>query len=316
MSPTTEDAGDRMTPVSQPLHAAIDDYLDWAVVHAFKPGSGTPRTYRIKLGMYARTFGETTPVKDVTGQDWYKACNAFWADASAETYNSGRRAALSFLSYCLDCEPPLTDAKPPKLWKPRKVPRDRSRALPETTVKDLFDPCKYPLRERALWALLYDSSERLSAVLSLNIEGMDLVNRIAVVRIKGADTRYISWSPAASVLLSDYIGERTQGPVFLGEVQPWNWRDRPAEDRGPGGLLYRLTAHRARIVFREATGVARPHRLRHSRLTHLGGRQDVNSAMLKAISGHLTDKQLGEYSRPGPDVVADLMAKIGSLMED
>jgi integrase len=300
-------------PVEQPLDAAIDDYLGWATVHAFKPGSGTPRTYRIKLGMYAAKFGPGTPVLRVTGQQWFRTCDQLWATKSPETYNSGRRAALSFLKFCRDCEPPLTEAEPPKLWVPRKVPSDRSRALPEATVATFMDLVRYPLREVTLWSLLYDSSERLSAVLSLNIENMDLEMNVAKVRIKGGDTRYIAWTPATSLMLRAYIGDRGKGPLFLGEVQPWNWRNRPVSDAGPGGL-YRLTAHRARIIFKEKTGIARPHRIRHSRLTHLGGIHGTNSAMLKAISGHLTDKQLGEYSKPGPEQIAAFMAQVAEQM--
>lgn len=298
----------------RPLGTAIDDYLGWATVHAFRPGSGTARTYRIKLGQYAQKLGPQTPVRTITGTQWFSTCDQLWATKAAETYNSGRRAAISFLRYCRDCEPPLTEATPPKLWKPRKVATDRSRALPQATVKSIKDTAKYPLREVALWSLLYDSSERLSAVLSLDIENMNWVSNVATLRIKGGDTRYIAWSPPTGALLRSYIGHRRAGPLFLSDVPPWNWRDKPEKDRGPGRLC-RLSAHRARIIFREKTGIARPHRLRHSRLTHLSSVEGVNSAMLKAVSGHLTDKQLAHYSQPTPEQVAELMARIADQME-
>ncbi|MFE2934964.1 tyrosine recombinase XerC [Streptomyces sp. NPDC059278] len=299
--------------VAQPLGKAIDTYLGWAVIHAFKEGSGTPRTYRIKLNMYANAFGHETPVKDISGQDWYQACGQYWAHASPETYNSGRRAAISFLKFCRDSEPPLTEAEPPRLWMPRKVPTNRSRALPQATMVSLFDPEKYPLRERCLWSLLYDSSERLSAVLALDIPDLDLDACIASLRVKGGDIRYIAWTPATSALLREYIGERKHGPVYLGEVPPWNWRDRPASDRGPGNL-FRLTAHRARVLYKELTGVGKLHRIRHTRLSDLGSRDGTSSPMLKAISGHTTDKMLSHYSQPTPEAVAAFMARVGSLM--
>ncbi|MEV6400563.1 site-specific integrase [Streptomyces sp. NPDC051907] len=300
-------------PVAQPLSAAIDEYLEWATVHAFKPGSGTPRTYRIKLNMYAKRFGHQTPVREITGQDWYKTCGHYWAQSAAETYNSGRRAAISFLKFCRDCEPPLTTAEPPRLWTPRPVPTDRSRALPQSTVATFFNPDRYPLRERTLWSVLYDSSERLSATLKLNVPDLERGQCFAPLRVKGGDTRYIVWTPPTDELLWEYIGNRTCGPVWLGEVQPWNWRERPEEDKGPDNL-YRLTAHRARIVYKELTGIARPHRIRHSRLTHVGGRDGTSSAMLRAISGHLTDKMVSRYSQPGPEEVAAFMVQVGSLM--
>lgn len=293
------------TPKLQP---AIEEYLEWAKVHAFRPGTKTPRTYRIKLNQYARHFGLNTRVGELSGQDWYRACNALWKDRSPETYNSARRAAISFLTFCRDTEPPYTTAEPPKLWRPRPVPRDRSKALPEKTVQSLFAPDTYPLRERALWSLLYDSSERLEAILSLDIDDLDLKGCYATARIKGGDTRYLAWSPGTCELLKEYIGTRTWGPVFLGDQRPWNWRDKPPGDQGPDGR-YRLTAHRARIVYAELTGLSRPHRLRHSRLTHLSA-AGANSPMLKAISGHASDRMLAHYSRPGPEMIARFMAEV------
>lgn len=314
------------TVAAQPLNTAINEYLEWATIHTFKPGSGTPRTYRIKLDMYARHFGPDTPVHRISGKDWMKTCGMYWASASAETYNSGRRAALSFLRYCRDSEPPLTLAQPPKLWKARRVPNARDRSLPQATVVSLFDPERYPLRERTLWSLLYDSSERMSAVLGLDIPNVDLANCIGKVRVKGGDTRYIAWTPYTSELLRLYIGTRDWGPVFLGEAPPWNWRKRDDADKGPSathprpedpgyGHLYRLTAHRARVIYTELTGLTKPHRVRHSRLQHLGAQHGTSSPMLKAISGHETDRMLARYSQPSPEQVAAFMAHVGHLMD-
>ncbi|MFC4328372.1 hypothetical protein ACFPC0_11090 [Streptomyces andamanensis] len=313
--------------MAQPLTRAIDDYLDWAVVHAFKPGSGTPRTYRIKLNMYAKEFGHSTPVRSITGQQWMKTCGLYWAKASPETYNSGRRAAISFLQFCRDSEPPLTRAEPPRLWIPRPIPKDRDQSIPTAILTTLFDPKRYPLRERSLWSVLYDSSERLSAVLGLNVEQIAWESCYAKLRIKGGDTRYIAWTPDTNALLREYVGERRWGPVWLGEIPAWNWRDKPVEDMGPPaknlsaardepgyGHLYRLSAHRSRVLFTELTGIGRPHRVRHSRLKALGSRDGTPSPMLRAISGHLTDKMLAHYSQPSPEQVAAFMAQVGGLM--
>lgn len=314
--------------VAQPLASAIDEYLNWAVVHAFKQGSGSPRTYRIKLNMYAKHFGHDRPVREITGQDWMKTCGMYWSGSAAETYNSGRRAAISFLKFCRDSEPPLTRAEPPRLWTPRPVSRARDKALPQATMTGLLDTARYPLRERALWSTLYDSSERLSAVLSLDVPQVDLDNNFAALRIKGGDTRYIAWTPYTGRLLEELIGERTWGPVWLGELPPWNWRERPDTDKGPPayhlgiardapqhGNLFRLSAHRARVLYTELTGLTKPHRIRHTRLKALGSRDGTPSPMLHAISGHITEEMLRHYSEPSPEQVAAFMAQVGSLMD-
>ena len=50
-----------------------------------------------------------------------------------------------------------------------------------------------PLRERALWRLLYDSGARADEVLGLDVGDLDLANRQARARTKGGHT-----NPAAS----------------------------------------------------------------------------------------------------------------------
>lgn len=315
--------------MAQPLGDAIDQYLDWAVVHAFKPGSGSPRTYRIKLQMYARELGADTPVREISGQDWMRTCGRYWGKSAAETYNSGRRAAISFLKFCRDSEPPLTLATPPRLWTPRPVVKRRDQALPQSDVITMLDPARFPLRERALWSVLYDSSERLAGVLSLNVEQITWEANFGSVRIKGGDTRYIAWTPYTGGLLRELVGERTWGPVWLGERPPWNWRDKPDTDKGPPmhdltasrevhsyNHLYRLTAHRARVLYTELTGLSRVHRLRHTRLNALGSDRKTTGPMLRAIGGHLTEAMLTHYAQPSPEQVAQFMAQVGSLMDD
>lgn len=328
--PIHVDKGEAVTEqtVAQPLAQAIEEYLDWAVVHAFKKGSGSPRTYRIKLNMYAKHFGHHRPVREISGSDWMKTCGMYWSDAAAETYNSGRRAAISFLRFCRDSEPPLTTATPPRLWTPRPVTKRRDQSLPKDTVISILDEDCFALRERALWSTLYDSSERLSATLGLDIENINWEGNFGTVRVKGGDTRYIAWTPYTGKLLRKLVGPRTWGPVWLGEITPWNWRERPDTDKGPPshdlaasrdqpgyGHLYRLTAHRARVIYTELTGLSRPHRLRHTRLNALGSAQGTSGPMLKAISGHTTDRMLAHYAQPSPEQVAAFMAQVGSLMD-
>ncbi|MGW1736169.1 tyrosine-type recombinase/integrase [Streptomyces sp. NPDC001999] len=284
---------------------AIEEFLRTRVQKR-KLSPGSARVYGVKLRMYARELGPDRSTASVKGKEWEEVCDRLWAAKDASTYNLARTAAISFLVYARTVAK-WTQARPPATWETHEVKKNRGRALSRPQVGSLFDG-KYPVRERALWALLYTSSERLDAVLSLNVADMDFAERRAPVKIKGGDTRYIHWEEWANELLREYVGDRTTGPVFLTDRRPWNWAKRPATDRGPCGRRYRLSADRARTVYARLTGRPKPHRLRHSRLTHLG-EDGVSTPVLMAVSGHESVASLVIYSQPGPDSIGALMVE-------
>lgn len=63
----------------------------------------------------------------------------------------------------------------------------------------------------------------------------------------------------------------------------------------------------AEQLFKEHSGGATLHRLRHSRLTRLGD-QNVSGPLLMAISGHKQVSSLQQYVKPSQAAVARLMA--------
>ncbi len=264
-----------LQPVERPLSLAIGDFLSWGAAHVFKEGSGTPRTYGIKLNMYARHFGPDTPVRQLSGQDWHEACLHHWDSKSPVTYNSGRRAAVLFLEYCRTASPPLTDARPPAEWVSRSIRKTTRPGLPREAVRSLFDPDAYPLRERTLWSMMYDSSAGLGTILSLDIADLNMKDCYATLPGRDGGPVCVAWSPPTCALLEQYLNGRTYGPVFLGSCPPWNWRERPPADQGPG-MLYRLTPHRARILYRQLTGDQRP--LKLSRMDHLAAADGQSAA--------------------------------------
>jgi len=72
-----------------------------------------------------------------------------------------------------------------------------------------------PLRERALWRLLYDTAARAGEFLALDVPDLDLGNRQARARTKGGHTRPPHFQTAAARLLARLIAGREAGPVFL-----------------------------------------------------------------------------------------------------
>jgi integrase len=72
-----------------------------------------------------------------------------------------------------------------------------------------------PLRERTLWRLLHESGAGATAVLSLNVENLDLGDR----RARAGQT-WVIWRSETARLLPQLVAGRTRGPLFLTDRRP------------------------------------------------------------------------------------------------
>ena len=112
---------------------------------------------------------------------------------------------------------PDPSADPAARLRRHRVAPDRSRALSRAEVQRLLTDEKYPLRERLLWRLLYESAARSAEVLRLNVEDLDMPNRLARVRRKGGAVDVIAWQTGTARLLPRYLAGRKTGPLFVTE---------------------------------------------------------------------------------------------------
>jgi integrase len=152
-----------------------------------------------------------------------------------------------------------------------------------------------------LWPLLYETAARANEILSLDIDDLDLPNKRARLRNKGAQTEWVFWQTGAALLLPRLLAGRITGPVFLADRQPT--RAVPTVDRCPLTGRARLSYRRAAELFSDATGGWTLHQLRHSALTH-AAEDGTNTPILLARSRHASVRSLERYARPGPEAVA------------
>ncbi len=189
----------------------------------------------------------------------------------------------------------------------RAEPRDDTRAIPLPELERLWAQADIPLRERALWRLLYDTAARADEVLRLDVGDLDLANRQARARTKGGHTRPLHFQTAAARMLAKLTAGRQAGPVFLTSRRAASHRVTAAADLDPATGRARLSYEMAEQLFKRYTGGKTLHQLRHSRLTHLGD-QNVSAPLLMAISGHKRLATLQRYVTPSQAAVAALMA--------
>lgn len=233
------------------------------------------------------------------------AAGELWGHLAARTWNRHVATVRSFISWCRRHGWPAGDLE--LSADRRAVLADDSKAIPRPELERLWSKKDIPLRERALWRLLYDSAARAEEVLGLDVPDLDLANRQAQARVKGGHVHLLHYQTAAARLLAKLTAGREAGPVFLTARRAASHRVTAVADLDPGSGRARLSYETAEQLFKEHSGGKTLHQLRHSRLTHLGD-QNVSAPLLMAISGHKQLATLQQYVKPSQDAVAKLMA--------
>ena len=281
------------------LRAAVDAFL------AQPRPATTARTYTRTLERLARELGRDRPLADVTDEELADAASRLWGGLAPRTWNRHVATVGSFLAWCRRHG---WSARNLQLRADRRAAaEDDTRAIPLPELERLWSRTDIPLRERALWRLLYDSAARADEALGLDVGDIDLANRQARARTKGEHTRPLYFQTAAARLLAKLTAGRQAGPVFLTSRRAASHRVTAATDLDPASGRARLSYEMAEQLFKRYTGGKTLHQLRHSRLTHLG-EANVSAPLLMAISGHKRLATLQRYVKPSQAAVAALMA--------
>lgn len=207
-------------------------------------------------------------------------------ELSKTTQNYHLIALRSFLKYCARRDIPALTAD--KIELARTV-RKQVTFLNEDELKRVFEqPDVHTLggtRDRAILELLFSSGLRVSELVGLNRDHINLKRREFTVRGKGQKDRPIFISEQAALWVEHYLNKRddTAKPLFI--------RYNGSKKVDLSGNFHRLTARSVqRIVARNAllAGITKhvsPHTLRHSFATDLlMNGADIRS--VQAMLGH------------------------------
>lgn len=156
---------------------------------------------------------------------------------------------------------------------------------PAEDITALFAAARNPL-ERALARGLLATGCRISELVGLQIDHLDLVAREAVVMGKGARERVVFFTEDVAQAFRDLIGERRSGHLFEVHTVPLT-----------KGAAYRIMR---RMSFRACVNVVNPHRLRHAFATQLL-RNGADLREVQELLGHksiLSTQRYTHISRP------------------
>jgi integrase len=241
------------------VDSAVESYLSSPQC----ANENTNRAYRNVLDRLAGWLGGHRPLTEIGEEELTTAIRGLWGSAAAATWNRNRSAVAGWLTWCRALgqdAPALPDEveRRPDESAPTSV-------LPPEAIEQLLLRPDVPLRERTLWRLLYESAGRVSDVLALDIEHLELRRRRA-----GS----LHWSAGTAHLLPRLIAGRSRGPVFLSERRPPPARRPPRSDLCPYTGRARLGYDRARVLLDQYTRTpdGEPgwdlHQLRRSALAH------------------------------------------------
>ncbi len=235
--------------------------------------------------------GDDLGVRDIDAElvrKWRLWLNRLGTNVSDElqktTQNYHLIALRSFLKYCAKRDIETLSADKVEL---ARTARKQVTFLNEDELSRLFDQADLSklsgLRDRAILELLFSSGLRVSELVGLDRDHINLKRREFMVRGKGQKDRPIFISAEAAAWLQRYLDERddTTKPLFV------RYSGRKTVDLS--GNFHRLTARSVqRMVSRYAllAGITKhvsPHTLRHSFATDLL----MNGADLRSVQAML-----------------------------
>ncbi|CAE6884778.1 site-specific tyrosine recombinase [Ectopseudomonas oleovorans] len=170
---------------------------------------------------------------------------------------------------------PATGLSPPKRERrlPRTLDADRSAQLLDGAVEDNF----IARRDQAMLELFYSSGLRLSELVGLDLDGLDLNAGLVRVRGKGNKVRELPVGSLARQALEQWLALRalarpSDGAVFISQ-----------QGRRLGARAVQLRVRQAGV--RELGQHLHPHMLRHSFASHmLESSQDLRA--VQELLGH------------------------------
>lgn len=314
---TSRETGQAPPEVAPGLARAVGLYLDHLAVERGL-ASNTLAAYRRDLDRYTRFLGTAgrSEVGEVTEADVRAFVTSLrsGSEGVALAASSTARVVAAVHGWHRFCAVEgLAGADPSTSVKPPAQPRRLPRAMSVDDVARLLDAAgqgegPVPLRDRALLELLYSTGARISEVVGLDVDDLDLDPAHASVRLlgKGSKERVVPVGSFARDAVDAYLVRARPALAGAGRGTPAVFlNSRGARmSRQTAWATLRQAARRAGLPGAEDVS---PHTLRHSFATHLlAGGADVR--VVQELLGHASVTTTQIYTHVTPDSLREVYA--------
>ena len=228
------------------------------------------------------------PVQDITGEDVVECLNYYEQvrQISASTKDHKRRITSSFFAFLHDRGYILKN--PMATVDPIKYVAEVREALSPREMEKMRIACGENIRDNAVLELFLATGCRVSEVVNMRLENLDLQAGYVKVIGKGQKERIVFFSDRALEYLEQYLGDRRAGAVILSSRAPHQGLKKNALEN-----IIRRIAIRAGISKRVF-----PHLLRHTFATRA-----LNKGMplptLSDLMGHSSVETTRIYAKNG-----------------
>lgn len=228
------------------------------------------------------------PIQEIAGEDVIECLNYYeqFRQISASTKDHKRRIASSFFSFLHGRG--YISKNPMATVDPIKYVAEIREALTSREVEKLRIACGTDVRDNAVLELFLATGCRVSEVVKMKIEDIDLQTGCVTVLGKGQKERIVFFNDRALEYLNQYMGGRMNGAVILSSRAPHQGLRKNALEN-----IIRRIATRAGLGKRVF-----PHLLRHTFATRA-----LNKGMplptLCDLMGHASVETTRIYAKNG-----------------
>ena len=167
------------------------------------------------------------------------------------------------------------------------------------TVQDNELPTRYPVRDKAIFELLYATGIRCSELTNITLCDIDINEKIIRIMGKGKKERIVLFGQKAREKILEYLEKERPTIHSSNERLFLNYRSEPLTSR---------SVQRIFEMFRKFLKIERaitPHKIRHSFATHLLN-QGVDLRVVQELLGHKTLASTEKYTHVSLEDLADL----------
>lgn len=166
-------------------------------------------------------------------------------------------------------------------------------------VKDEDLPSKKPIRDKAIFELLYASGMRCSELCSITMGNLDLENKVIKIKGKGRKERMVLFGSKAQKRIKEYLRKERPAPISLSDKLFVNYRNTPLDQRSVQRIIQMFR------TFLKGNKNITPHKLRHSFATHMLN-QGTDLRIVQELLGHQSLASTEKYTHVTSAQLADM----------